>query len=78
MPYVIFIRERTLDPSELEAYARVFSTYTASNPSIYLDIDRQKTQALGLGCPVVELLTAVVCLSVRFAPCRRLQKVQCR
>jgi hydrophobe/amphiphile efflux-1 (HAE1) family protein len=28
---------------------RVFSTYTASNPSIYLDIDRQKTQALGLG-----------------------------
>ena len=29
--------------------SRVFSTYTASNPSIYLDIDRQKTQALGLG-----------------------------
>ena len=29
--------------------ARVFSTYTASNPSIYLDIDREKTQALGLG-----------------------------
>jgi hydrophobe/amphiphile efflux-1 (HAE1) family protein len=28
---------------------RVFSTYTASNPSIYLDIDRQKAQALGLG-----------------------------
>src|SRR6185295_19205960 len=28
---------------------RVFSTYTASNPSIYLDIDREKTQALGLG-----------------------------
>jgi hydrophobe/amphiphile efflux-1 (HAE1) family protein len=28
--------------------ARVFSTYTASNPSIYLDIDRQKAQALGL------------------------------
>ena len=27
---------------------RVFSTYTASNPSIYLDIDREKTQALGL------------------------------
>src|SRR6185312_12651879 len=26
-----------------------FSTYTASNPSIYLDIDREKTQALGLG-----------------------------
>jgi len=29
--------------------ARVFSTYTASNPSIYLDIDREKAQALGLG-----------------------------
>ena len=28
--------------------ARVFSTYTASNPSIYLDIDRAKAQALGL------------------------------
>ena len=28
---------------------RVFTTYTASNPSIYLDIDREKTQALGLG-----------------------------
>jgi hydrophobic/amphiphilic exporter-1 (mainly G- bacteria), HAE1 family len=29
--------------------ARVFSTYTASNPSVYLDIDREKAQALGLG-----------------------------
>jgi multidrug efflux pump len=29
--------------------ARVFSTYTASNPSIWLDIDREKAQALGLG-----------------------------
>src|SRR4029077_1961611 len=28
---------------------RVFSTYTASNPSIFLDIDREKAQALGLG-----------------------------
>ena len=28
---------------------RVFSTYTASNPSIYLEIDRRKAQALGLG-----------------------------
>jgi len=28
---------------------RVFSTYTASNPSVYLDIDREKAQALGLG-----------------------------
>jgi hydrophobe/amphiphile efflux-1 (HAE1) family protein len=27
---------------------RVFSTYTASNPSIYLNIDREKAQALGL------------------------------
>ena len=29
--------------------SRVFSTFTASNPSIYLDIDREKAQALGLG-----------------------------
>lgn len=29
--------------------ARVFSTYTATNPSIYLDINREKAQALGLG-----------------------------
>ena len=28
---------------------RVFSTYTANNPSIWLDIDREKAQALGLG-----------------------------
>jgi len=28
---------------------RVFSTFTASNPSIYLDIDRDKAQALGIG-----------------------------
>ena len=28
--------------------ARVFSTFTANNPSIYLDIDRAKAQALGL------------------------------
>jgi hydrophobic/amphiphilic exporter-1 (mainly G- bacteria), HAE1 family len=28
--------------------SRVFSTFTASNPSIYLDIDREKAQALGL------------------------------
>ncbi|WP_424631824.1 efflux RND transporter permease subunit [Bradyrhizobium sp. SYSU BS000235] len=27
---------------------RVFSTFTASNPSLYLDIDRAKAQALGL------------------------------
>jgi hydrophobic/amphiphilic exporter-1 (mainly G- bacteria), HAE1 family len=28
---------------------RVFSTYSASNPSVWLDIDREKAQALGLG-----------------------------
>lgn len=28
--------------------SRVFSTFTATNPSIYLDIDRAKAQALGL------------------------------
>jgi hydrophobe/amphiphile efflux-1 (HAE1) family protein len=28
--------------------SRVFSTFTANNPSIYLDIDRDKAQALGL------------------------------
>jgi multidrug efflux pump subunit AcrB len=30
------------------ALTRVFSTYTATNPMIYLDIDRAKAQALGL------------------------------
>jgi hydrophobe/amphiphile efflux-1 (HAE1) family protein len=29
--------------------ARVFSTYSANNPSVWLDIDREKAQALGLG-----------------------------
>lgn len=29
--------------------ARVFSTYTTENPSLYLNIDRDKAQALGLG-----------------------------
>ena len=28
--------------------ARVFSTFSAQNPSVYLDIDREKAQALGL------------------------------
>ena len=28
--------------------SRVFSTFTATNPSLYLDIDRDKAQALGL------------------------------
>jgi hydrophobe/amphiphile efflux-1 (HAE1) family protein len=32
------------DPS----LARVFSTFTATNPSVFLDIDREKAQALGL------------------------------
>ncbi len=32
---------------------RVFSTFTASNPSIWLDIDRDKAQALGLAIPDV-------------------------
>ncbi len=30
------------------ALTRVFSTYTANNPSLYLDIDRDKASALGL------------------------------
>src|ERR1700730_13794666 len=29
--------------------ARVFSTFTATNPSIFLDMDRDKAQALGVG-----------------------------
>ncbi len=32
---------------------RVFSTFTANNPSIWLDIDRDKAQALGLAIPDV-------------------------
>ncbi|TAL76199.1 MAG: multidrug efflux RND transporter permease subunit [Beijerinckiaceae bacterium] len=31
-----------------KALSRVFSTFTATNPSIYLDIDRDKAQALGV------------------------------
>ena len=37
--------------------ARVFSSYTASNPSLYLDIDRTKAQALGLS--VSEVFTTL-------------------
>ena len=37
--------------------ARVFSTFTASNPSIYLDIDRVKAQALGVS--VNDIFTAL-------------------
>lgn len=36
---------------------RVFSTFSASNPSIYLDIDRDKAQALGV--PVSAIFTAL-------------------
>ena len=39
-----FVANASRDPQ----LNRVFSTYTASNPSIYLDIDREKAQALGL------------------------------
>jgi hydrophobe/amphiphile efflux-1 (HAE1) family protein len=36
---------------------RVFSTFTATNPSIYLDIDRAKAQALGLN--IADVFTAL-------------------
>ncbi|WGS20592.1 MULTISPECIES: multidrug efflux RND transporter permease subunit [unclassified Bradyrhizobium] len=36
---------------------RVFSTFTATNPSIYLDIDRAKAQALGLN--MADVFTAL-------------------
>ncbi len=37
--------------------ARVFSTFTPTNPSIYLDIDREKAQALGLS--ISDVFTAL-------------------
>ncbi|HUH85709.1 MAG TPA: multidrug efflux RND transporter permease subunit [Stellaceae bacterium] len=37
--------------------ARVFSTFTATTPSIYLDIDRDKAQALGLN--ITDVFTAL-------------------
>ncbi|WP_050424691.1 efflux RND transporter permease subunit [Bradyrhizobium tropiciagri] len=37
--------------------ARVFSTFTATNPSVYLDIDRAKAQALGLN--MADVFTAL-------------------
>jgi hydrophobe/amphiphile efflux-1 (HAE1) family protein len=37
--------------------ARVFSTFTASTPSVYLDIDRDKAQALGLN--MTDVFTAL-------------------
>ena len=36
---------------------RVFSTFTASNPSIWLDIDREKAQALGL--PIADVFNTL-------------------
>ena len=36
---------------------RVFSTFTATNPSVYLDIDRAKAQALGLN--MADVFTAL-------------------
>src|SRR6476659_8439230 len=37
--------------------ARVFTTFTATNPSVYLDIDRAKAQALGLN--ISDVFTAL-------------------
>jgi hydrophobe/amphiphile efflux-1 (HAE1) family protein len=37
--------------------ARVFTTFTATNPSVYLDIDRAKAQALGL--TISDIFTAL-------------------
>ncbi len=37
--------------------ARVFSTFTATNPSLFLDIDREKAQALGLS--ITDVFTAL-------------------
>src|SRR6185312_16371194 len=37
--------------------ARVFSTFSATNPSLYLDIDREKAQALGLS--MLDVFTAL-------------------
>jgi hydrophobe/amphiphile efflux-1 (HAE1) family protein len=37
--------------------SRVFSTFTATNPSLFLDIDREKAQALGLS--IVDIFTTL-------------------
>ena len=37
--------------------ARVFSTFSPTNPSVYLDIDREKAQALGLS--ILDVFTAL-------------------
>ncbi len=39
------------------ALTRVFSTFTATNPSIFLDIDREKAQALGVD--IADIFTAL-------------------
>jgi hydrophobe/amphiphile efflux-1 (HAE1) family protein len=39
------------------ALTRVFSTYTASNPSLYLDVDRDKASALGVN--ISDVFTAL-------------------
>jgi hydrophobe/amphiphile efflux-1 (HAE1) family protein len=47
---------------------RVFSTFTASNPSIYLDIDREKAQALGLSVNQGSRFCSPTCF---WLPCMR-------
>ena len=44
-------------PTRIQGLTRVFSTFTATNPSIYLDIDRRKAQALGVN--VSDIFTAL-------------------
>ena len=40
-------------PTRIRNCARVFSTFSASTPSIYLDIDRDKAQVLGCRSPTI-------------------------
>jgi len=42
------VRGLTVAANQDPQLARVFSTFSATNPSIYLDIDRDKTQILGI------------------------------
>jgi multidrug efflux pump subunit AcrB len=42
------VRGLTVAANQDPQLARVFSTYSATNPSIYLDIDRDKAQVLGV------------------------------
>ena len=37
-----------LPPTRIRRLSRVFSTFSATNPSIFLDIDRDKAQILGV------------------------------